>query len=185
MQREFVYNDVRYSSPYQAFEAIRLMELGYEDLRNDILKTRGTRLIKNIGKKINKPLRDTRIVWRDILLNFYQQHEDLLNELLNTGSNILVFGNSIPYLGGVGINAGDDAILDNTMWKRVKYDSIILEPNIVGTVLMDLRTDFKESDKRDLVKHQGSFTESSRTKKEEDTARKGAIISSMKKRVNY
>jgi predicted NAD-dependent protein-ADP-ribosyltransferase YbiA (DUF1768 family) len=185
MQREFVYNDVRYSSPYQAFEAIRLMELGYEDLRNDILKTRGTRLIKNIGKKINKPLRDTRIVWRDILLNFYQQHEDLLNELLNTGSNILVFGNSIPYLGGVGINAGDDAILDNTMWKRVKYDSIILEPNIVGTVLMDLRTDFKESDKRDLVKHQGSFTESSRTKKEEDTARKGAIISSMKKRANY
>lgn len=182
IQRDFVYNDVRYSSPYQAFEAIRLLELGYEDLRNEIINTRGTRLIRLISKKINKPLRDTKTIWRDILLNFYQQNEDLLEVLLNTNNDILVFGNSIAYLGGVGINAGDDEILDISLWKKIKYNNIILEPNIVGNVLMELRSEFKEKDKKDLVKVGGSFTESSKTEEDEEKAKKAAIIHHMKKR---
>lgn len=181
-QRDFIYNDVRYSSPYQAFEAVRLLELGYEDLRNDVLKTRGSRLIKNIGRKINKPINDTKLVWRDILLNFYQQHEDLLNELLNTKNDILVFGNSISYLGGVGINAGDDNVLDISLWKTIKHNSIILEPNILGNVLMELRTEFREKDKRDLVKVEETFTESTKTKEEQEKDKKAAIINTMKKR---
>ena len=182
IQRDFVYNDVRYSSPYQAFEAIRLLELGYEDLRNEIINTRGTRLIRLISKKINKPLRDTKTIWRDILLNFYQQNEDLLEVLLNTNNDILVFGNSIAYLGGVGINAGDDEILDISLWKKIKYNNIILEPNILGNVLMELRSEFKEKDKKDLVKVGGSFTESSKTEEDEEKAKKAAIIHHMKKR---
>ena len=182
IQREFVYNDVRYSSPYQAFEAIRLLELGYEDLRNEILNTRGTRLIRMISKKINKPIRDTKLIWRDILLNFYQQHDDLLDGLLNTNNDILVFGNSVPYLGGVGINAGDDEVLDISLWKNIKYSSTILEANIVGNVLMELRSEFREKDKRDLVKVGGSFTESSKTEEDEENAKKAAIIHHMKKR---
>jgi predicted NAD-dependent protein-ADP-ribosyltransferase YbiA (DUF1768 family) len=181
-QRDFVYNDVRYSSPYQAFEAVRLLELGYEDLRNEVLKTRGSRLIKNIGRKINKPINDTKLVWRDILLNFYQQHEDLLNELLNTKNDILVFGNSISYLGGVGINAGDDDVLDVSLWKTIKHNSIILEPNILGNVLMELRTEFREKDKRDLVKVEETFTESTKTEEEQEKDKKAAIINTMKKR---
>lgn len=181
-QRDFIYNDVRYSSPYQAFEAVRLLELGYEDLRNDVLKTRGSRLIKNIGRKINKPINDTKLVWRDILLNFYQQHEDLLNELLNTKNDILVFGNSISYLGGVGINAGDDNVLDISLWKTIKHNSIILEPNILGNVLMELRTEFREKDKRDLVKVEETFTESTKTEEEQEKDKKAAIINTMKKR---
>lgn len=182
IQRDFVYNDVRYSSPYQAFEAIRLLELGYEDLRNEIINTRGTRLIRLISKKINKPLRDTKTIWRDILLNFYQQNEDLLEVLLNTNNDILVFGNSIAYLGGVGINAGDDEILDISLWKKIKYNNIILEPNILGNVLMELRSEFREKDKKDLVKVGGSFTESSKTEEDEEKAKKAAIIHHMKKR---
>ena len=182
IQRDFVYNDVRYSSPYQAFEAIRLLELGYEDLRNEVLKTRGVRLINMIGRKINKPILDTKIVWRDILLNFYKQHEDLLTELLNTKNDILVFGNTIPYLGGVGITAGSDEVLDISLWKKVKYDSIVLSPNIVGNVLMELRTEFRETDKRDLVKVGGSFTESTKTEEDEEKAKKAAIINVMKRR---
>jgi len=181
-QRDFVYNDVRYSSSYQAFEAVRLLELGYEDLRNEVLKTRGSRLIKNIGRKINKPISDTKLVWRDILLNFYQQNEDLLNELLNTKNDILVFGNSISYLGGVGINAGDDDVLDVSLWKTIKHNSIILEPNILGNVLMELRTEFREKDKRDLVKVEETFTESTKTEEEQEKDKKAAIINTMKKR---
>lgn len=182
IQRDFVYNDVKYSSPYQAFEAIRLLQLGYEDLRKEVLNTRGSRLIKMIGKKINKALNDTKNIWNDILLNFYQQNEDLLNALLNTNNDILVFGNSIPYLGGVGINAGDDNILDTSLWKQVKYNSTVLEPNIVGTVLMNLRIGFRETDKRDLVKVGGSFTESTKTVEAQEQSKKAAIINIMKKR---
>ena len=137
-----------------------------------------------IGKKINKGLNNTKIIWNDILLNFYQQNEDLLNGLLNTKNDILVFGNSIPYLGGVGINAGDDNILDISLWKQVKYNSTVLEPNIVGTVLMNLRSGFRETDKRDLVKVGGTFTESTKTVEEQEQSKKAAIINIMKKRYN-
>jgi len=176
IQRDFVYGDIKYSSPYQAFEAIRLLELGYEDLHNDIIKTRGTRLIKIIGKKINKALQDTEVIWRDILLNFYQQNEDLLKELLATNNDILVFANSIPYLGGIGINAGADEVLDTTLWKNIKIDTLMLTPNIVGKILMDLRNDFKEQDVRDLVKVGGDYSKEAKTEKEQQTARKAAII---------
>jgi len=176
IQRDFVYGDVKYSSPYQAFEATRLLELGYEDLHNEVIKTRGTRLIKMIGKKINKALQDTEIIWRDILLNFYQQNEDLLKELLATKNDILVFANSIPYLGGIGINAGADEVLDTTLWKKSKLDTLVLSPNIVGKILMELREDFKEQDIRDLVKVGGDYTKEAKTEEEQSFARKAAII---------
>jgi predicted NAD-dependent protein-ADP-ribosyltransferase YbiA (DUF1768 family) len=176
IQRDFVYGEVKYSSPYQAFEAIRLLELGYEDLHNDIIKTRGTRLIKMIGKKINKALQDTEVIWRDILLNFYQQNEDLLKELLATNNDILVFANSIPYLGGIGINAGTDEVLDTTLWKNIKIDTLMLTPNIVGKILMDLRNDFKEQDVRDLVKVGGDYSKEAKTEEQQKSARKAAII---------
>jgi len=176
IQRDFVYGDVKYSSPYQAFEAIRLLELGYEDLHNEVIKTRGTRLIKMIGKKINKALQDTEIIWRDILLNFYQQNEDLLKELLATKNDILVFANSISYLGGIGINAGADEVLDTTLWKKSKVDTLVLSPNIVGKILMELREDFKEQDVRDLVKVGGDYSKEAKTEEEQQSARKGAII---------
>lgn len=176
IQRDFVYGDIKYSSPYQAFEATRLLELGYEDLHNEVIKTRGTRLIKMIGKKINKALQDTEIIWRDILLNFYQQNEDLLKELLATKNDILVFANSIPYLGGIGINAGADEVLDITLWKKSKLDTLVLSPNIVGKILMELREDFKEQDIRDLVKVGGDYSKEAKTEEEQSSARKAAII---------
>ena len=176
IQRDFVYGDVKYSSPYQAFEAVRLLELGYEDLHNEVIKTRGTRLIKMIGKKINKALQDTEIIWRDILLNFYQQNEDLLKELLATKNDILVFANNISYLGGIGINAGADEVLDTTLWKKSKVDILVLSPNIVGKILMELREDFKEQDVRDLVKVGGDYSKEAKTEEEQESARKGAII---------
>jgi predicted NAD-dependent protein-ADP-ribosyltransferase YbiA (DUF1768 family) len=183
IQRDFIYDDVKYSSPYQAFEAVRLLELGYEDLHNEILKTRGTRLIKMIGKKINKALIDTKLIWRDILSNFYQQNEDLLKELLATKNDILVFANSISYLGGVGINAGADEVLDTTLWKKTKIDTLVLSPNIVGEVLMELRAEFKENDISEIVKVGGDYSSEVKTVEEQEKAKKAAIINYKKK--NY
>ena len=183
IQRDFIYDDVKYSSPYQAFEAVRLLELGYEDLHNEILKTRGSRLIKMIGKKINKALIDTKVIWRDILSNFYQQNEDLLKELLATKNDILVFANSISYLGGIGINAGADEVLDTTLWKKTKIDTLVLSPNIVGEVLMELRAEFKENDISDIVKVGGDYSSEVKTVEEQEKAKKAAIINYKKK--NY
>ena len=183
IQRDFIYNDVKYSSPYQAFEAVRLLELGYEDLHNEVLKTRGTRIIKTIAKKINKALIDTKLIWRDILSNFYQQNEDLLKELLATKNDILVFANSISYLGGIGINAGADEVLDTTLWKKTKIDTLVLSPNIVGEVLMELRAEFKENDISEIVKVGGDYSSEVKTVEEQEKAKKAAIINYKKK--NY
>jgi len=190
--REFVYRDIKYSSPYQAFEALRLMELGFEELRNEVMKVRSTRLIKNIAKKINKSLNNIKLIWRDILLNFYQQNEDLLKALLATNNDILVFANSISYLGGIGYNAGMDEVLDPLVWKSIiveisngtKVLKTVIKPNIVGEVLMELRTEFRERPQIDLVKTGGNFSESSKTQEDEIKQKVGSIIHHMKKR-NY
>ena len=71
---DFVYQDTRFSSPYQAFEAYRLTEAGAEDLRNKILQSRSIKFIQITAKKIMTPLSDTRGVWKDILQNYYEQN---------------------------------------------------------------------------------------------------------------
>lgn len=182
IQRDFVYENVRYASPYQAFEAIRLNELGYTMLRDEVLKTRGSRLIKIIGKKINKPIKNTKNVWHNILYSFYTQHEDLIEILFSTKNDVLVFANNIPYLGGIGIVAGTDDVLDTSKWKAHKFDSEIIEPNLLGNVLMELRTEFKQINNTDLVKVGGTFTESAKTASDAEKQKKTAIINYMKKR---
>jgi hypothetical protein len=47
---------------------------------------------------------------------------------------------------------------------------------------MELRTEFREKDKRDLVKVEETFTESTKTKEEQEKDKKAAIINTMKKR---
>ena len=137
--KEFKYKDIKYLSPYQAFEAIRLAEAGYDSLRDEVMKSRTIRNIRLIGKKISTPLKDTYSLWMDILENYYNQHPELKKDLLATNSDILVFANATVYIGGIGI-AGTEDVLDPEKWKTLKT----LEPNIVGKILMTLRNRFKE-----------------------------------------
>lgn len=169
---DFVYQDTRFSSPYQAFEAYRLTEAGAEDLRNKILQSRSIKFIQITSKKNMTPLRDTKGVWKDILGSYYEQNPELAKKLIETNEDVLVFGDTSKYVGGVGFVTGQDQILDAKKWKT---------PNLVGEALMELRTEFKQGIE---VKEGGSFNESTKTQEEVNIQRKGSIINTMRRK-NY
>lgn len=169
---DFVYQETRFSSPYQAFEAYRLTELGAEDLRNKILQSRSIKYIQITSKKLLTPLKESKKVWADILRTYYSQNSDLVEKLLNTKEDVLVFADNSSYVGGIGFLPGQEEVLDSTKWKY---------PNIVGEVLMNLRTEFKENVE---TQSGGKFNESTITEEEVQKQKKGSIINVMRKR-NY
>jgi predicted NAD-dependent protein-ADP-ribosyltransferase YbiA (DUF1768 family) len=170
--KDFVYQDTQFSSPYQAFEAYRLTEIGAEDLRNKILQSRSIKYIQITSKKITTPLKDTKGVWKDILRTYYEQNPDLIKKLIDTNEDVLVFADVSKYIGGVGFLPGQEELLDSKKWKT---------PNLVGEALMELRIEFKQGGE---VKEGGSFKKSTKTQKEVDKEYKGSIINVMRKR-NY
>ena len=164
--KDFVYEDTQFSSPYQAFEVSRLQELGFEEPAAKLLETRAIKFIKIKAKQYTTPMKNTKAVWKDILRNFYQQQKEYLDLLVKTDDDILIFGNTIPYLGGIGI-AGQEEIVSGA-WKT---------PNIVGEVLMELRSELKEAPETKAE----SFSKSVITEEEQAKAKNGAIIGTLKR----
>uniref|UniRef100_A0A6C0D730 NADAR domain-containing protein n=1 Tax=viral metagenome TaxID=1070528 RepID=A0A6C0D730_9ZZZZ len=167
---DFVYQDTRFSSPYQAFEAYRLTEAGAEDLRNKILQSRSIKFIQITSKKNMTLLKNTKNVWKDILRVYYEQNPDLVKKLIETNEDVLVFADISSYVGGVGFLSGQEELLDAKKWKT---------PNLVGEALMELRSEFKEGFE---VKEGGSFKESAKTEEEINKQRKSSIINVIRKR---
>lgn len=83
---EFVFNETRYSSPYQAYQAERFRELENETLRKQILGTRSARTIKSLVQKEEQLPKDPKHLWEGILQSLYQQNSDLAAKLKETGS---------------------------------------------------------------------------------------------------
>jgi len=172
--RDFVYNETKFSSPYQAFETTRLMELGKEELAKKVLNTRSIKTIRYYIREVLDVLPDTKDLWTEILSEYYKQHSDLIKMLTDTKDAILVFANANPYLGGIGLTSDDPKRLDTKNWKH----------NIVGEVLMSLRSEFLQGMKTE--KQEKKFTQSTITEEEVKNTKKAAIISSMKKKsVNF
>ena len=168
--RDFIYNNTKFSSPYQAFEVTRLMELGKEALATKVLNTRSVKTIRYYVREVLDVLPDTKELWMELLTEFYKQHSDLIKELVNTKDAILVFANTNPYLGGIGLTSEDPKRLDTKNWKQ----------NIVGEVLMSLRSEFLQETKTE--KQEKNFVESTITEEEVAQKKKSAIIATMKKK---
>ena len=168
--RDFIYNNTKFSSPYQAFEVTRLMELGKEALATKVLNTRSVKTIRYYVREVLDVLPDTKELWMELLTEFYKQHSDLIKELVNTKDAILVFANTNPYLGGIGLTSEDPKRLDTKNWKQ----------NIVGEVLMSLRSEFLQETKSE--KQEKNFVQSTITEEEVAQKKKSAIIASMKKK---
>jgi predicted NAD-dependent protein-ADP-ribosyltransferase YbiA (DUF1768 family) len=183
--RDFTYKGTQYSSAYQAFEANRLEELKYDDLRANVLKTRALKTIRFVGMKIQKAVKDTKQLWKSILTDYYQQNKDLIENILSTNNDVLVLNSDIPYIGGIGYKSGDEASTNISKWKAFKFDTVVLKPNIVGEVLSELRTEMKEADKESLVKVGGAIEETSQTEDDVKNAKKGAIINSLRNRIHF
>jgi len=85
-EREFVYNETRYSSPYQAFETERFKELDDEKMVKQLLGTRSAKTIRTLVSKEPRQPQQPLILWESILEAFYTQFKDAMENLKATGS---------------------------------------------------------------------------------------------------
>ena len=84
--KEFVFNETRYSSPYQGFEGERFRELGNEQMRKQILGTRSASTIHTLAELEPEQVKNPKELWTKILQAYYEQNKDQANLLKETGS---------------------------------------------------------------------------------------------------
>ena len=85
-EREFVYNETRYVSPYQAYETERFKELEDEKMVKQLLGTRSAKTIKQLVSMEPRQPQHPLQLWEEILEAFYTQFKDAAETLKATGS---------------------------------------------------------------------------------------------------
>jgi len=86
-ETEFVFNETKYASPYQAFQAERFKELQNEGMVKKILGTRSARTIKNLVALEPEIPANVLNLWEDILVALFTQNKALGTALKETGSS--------------------------------------------------------------------------------------------------
>jgi len=85
-EKEFVYNETKYASPYQAYEVERFKEVEDDIMVKKLLGTRSAKTIRNlVSQEKTQPPNPTQR-WEEILEAFYTQSPDLAKKLKETGS---------------------------------------------------------------------------------------------------
>jgi predicted NAD-dependent protein-ADP-ribosyltransferase YbiA (DUF1768 family) len=169
---DFVYKETRYSSPFQAYECERMVEIGKPERKIAMLKTRSVNTIKVLGQKEVGQVKDPQGLWSGILNAVYDQHPELVQQLLSTGQDKLVYANPEKGAGGVGLVAKDKKILDPKQWQ---------DTNVVGKILEMIRAQFRESDIGAAAAPPPEVKESTISVEQQTAAKKGAIISQRRK----
>jgi predicted NAD-dependent protein-ADP-ribosyltransferase YbiA (DUF1768 family) len=151
-EREFTFEETRYVSPYQAFQAERFRELDNPALRKQILGTRSARTIHSLAEKEEKQPQHPEQLWEDVLLALYQQHKDLAKKLKDTGS-------------------AKFHVMDKEFGGQIYADA-----------LEQVRAELREKEADDTMLEVGVAKESVITKDEQVKEKKGAIINAMRRR---
>ena len=168
---EFTLGDTRYFTGIQAFEAARALEAGQPELRATILRTRSTRTMRFLTKKLTAQPKDPKTVWLGIVTAIYREHPELKERLLATGTDALVFADIRKGPSGIGMGPGEQGVLDPSRW---------LGENAFGLALETLRYKFREgsiaeSGINNAPKERVISTE------EQDAAKTAAIINAKRK----
>ena len=167
---EFTMDDTRYFTAIQAFEAERARTAGQEGLRTNIMRTRSTRTMRFLTKKFETQPKDVKGLWLRIFTAIYQQHVELKEKLLNTGTDALVFADIRQGPSGAGFGEQTKEILDPARWTG---------ENALGLALETLRYQFREGTAKESSKTHAP-NESVITTEEQDKAKLGAIIQAKK-----
>ena len=162
---------MRYFTALQAFEAERARMGGQEALRASILRTRSTRTIRFLTKKFDTQPKDVKGLWLRILTAVYQQHPELLQKLMATGTDALVFADIRQGPSGTGVGEQTREILDPARWTG---------ENAMGIALETLRYQLREGNAKESARTE-SVKEAVITEEEQDKAKLGAIIQAKKK----
>ena len=168
----FIHKETQYACAYQAYEAERMAEQGQVEVRAKILKTRSARTVGIQTVKFTTPAKNPTALWTGILTDMYKQHPELLEKLLATGQDSLVYADPRAGGGGVGIGADNNKILDPGNWKS---------ENVVGKVMEGLRATFREQGKVEAAPPPEA-KESVISEEEQDAAKKAAIIKNKMRR---
>lgn len=85
-EKEFVYNETKYASPYQAYEVERFKDLEDDIMVKKLLGTRSAKTIRTlVAQEKTQPSNPTQL-WEDILEALYTQAPDMAKQLKETGS---------------------------------------------------------------------------------------------------
>lgn len=85
-EREFVYNETKYASPYQAYETERFKEFDDDSMVKRLLGTRSAKTIRNLVSGDKRLPSFPVKLWEDILEALYTQFKDAADKLKETGS---------------------------------------------------------------------------------------------------
>ena len=85
-EREFVYNETKYASPYQAFETERFKEFDDDSMVKRLLGTRSAKTIRNLVSGDKRLPSFPVKLWEDILEAVYTQFKEAADKLKSTGS---------------------------------------------------------------------------------------------------
>lgn len=162
---EFTLDTTRYFTAYQAYEAERMRELNKEDIRATILRTRNVNTIRVLTKKIEGAPKDAKGLWLKIFTSVYQQHEELQEKLLATGTDTLVFADDRAGPSGIGVSDASPAALKPTAWRG---------ENALGIALETVRTRLREGSLEEAP--EGEVEEAVISEAEQEKDRMGAII---------
>jgi len=163
---EFTMDSVRYLSPFQAFEYQRATEAGQEGLKKNILQTRSIRTIRFLTTKLETQPKDVKGLWLRIFTATYQQHPELKDRLLQTGTDALVFADVRQGPSGTGVGERTKECLDPSKWTG---------ENAVGLALETLRYQFREGSAKEAAVDEAP-TEAVITEEQQEKAKVGAII---------
>ena len=167
----FTFHDVESASALQAFEIERATLMGLTELRDTLKKTTAPRTIRILTRKYDKYPPDSKGIWLAIYTALYQQHPELTEKLLATGTDTLVFADQRAGPLGVGLGPSEQNILDATKWKG---------DNAVGMALETLRTRLRSGEVAETEGVEGEAAEKVITEEEQEKAKKGAIINAVR-----
>jgi predicted NAD-dependent protein-ADP-ribosyltransferase YbiA (DUF1768 family) len=168
---EFTMDETRYFTALQAYEAERAKELGMEELRTSLLKTRSARTIRLMTRKLTQHPADAKGLWLKIYTQVYQQTEALKEKLLATGSDALVYADVREGPSGIGLAEKDSGVLDPSKWKG---------ENAVGLAQETVRTQMREGGLAEAPVN-AAPKEAVISEDEQQKAKVGAIINSARR----
>jgi predicted NAD-dependent protein-ADP-ribosyltransferase YbiA (DUF1768 family) len=166
----FTFHDVESASALQAYEIERATLAGLSELRETLKKTTAPRTIRILTRKYDKHPPEAKSIWLAIYTALYQQHPELAEKLLATGTDTLIFADQRPGPLGVGLGPSEQNIVDATKWKG---------DNAVGLALETLRTRLRSGEVGETEGVEEA-AEAVITAEEQEKAKKGAIINAVR-----
>ena len=164
---------IRYFTASQAFEYARAKAANQEALMANILRTRSTRTMRFLTKKLTVQPKNPKELWLRIFTAVYDQHPELKAKLLGTGTDAIVFADVREGPSGTGFGERSRETLDPSKWTG---------ENAVGFALETLRYQMREGNAKEgtAVAADGP-DQAVITEEEQAAARTGAIIGQRKK----